>query len=81
MLMTGTDGEVIPKDQDLADATAKIESAVKETGSFVSEYKATEAKKMQESLAQQEAGDDGPIHTHKRSQADKDEMSAFLSGN
>ena len=81
ILSTGTDGEVIQKDQDLADDITKITSAVKDTGSFVSEYKTTENKKQQEALAQQEAGDSGPIHDRKRSQSEKDEMSAFLSGN
>ena len=81
ILTTGTDGEVIQKDQDLADDVTKIQAAIKDTSSFVNEYKSTENKKQQEALAQQEAGDNDPLHTKKRSQAEKDEMAAFLSGN
>ena len=80
IMSTGTDGEVITKDQDMADASAKIEKALKDTGSFVKEFKDTEEKKQKEMLAQKEVGDDGPIHTKERTQAEKDEMAAFLAG-
>ena len=80
IMSTGTDGEVITKDQDMADASAKIEKALKDTGSFVKEFKDTEEKKQKEMLAQKEVGYDGPIHTKERTQAEKDEMAAFLAG-
>ena len=79
-MATGTDGEVIPKDQEMQDATNKIESSVKDTKTFVNEYKATQEKIQQEALAQQEAGDSDPLHTKARTAAEKEEMAAFLSG-
>ena len=45
ILTTGTEGEQVTKDQDLADDVTKIESALRDTKAFVNDYKTTENKK------------------------------------
>ena len=45
ILSTGAEGEQVPKDQELADTSAKIQKAIKETGDFVTEYSTSEKKK------------------------------------